>query len=497
MSATLLPTPERTDRDAIFGRDDSASLTQNAVVRVKADPDAPKLPMPGALVRLHERVSGRLDWQGYSGADGAYHASGLVPGAEYVPVGIDVARNFASVASGPVVAQRVASVVPDVITAIIGQPLEQPLRIAGASGATVARIKSGTLPSGVSYRVRDGFSGAWPTGAAGDYSIIMEVQDASGVREQSMTVRNVLLPLHVTVRAVMYAAVDEMCMIELQANGGEAPYSWSVTAGSLPDGLSLNDETGVLSGTPDAEGVYSFTVLVEDARGASATRSINIVVAEPDPYWADVVLLTGMEKGSAYVTNLRDGASVAIAGDGAIVDSTTLFGLPVFQGSGAGSRIPFTHANLAVGTGDFTLEMFAYRTGWSTYSSGEVFLVDQRGAGADQFLLDIASSASKQLRYYVGGSARITGTNLINDSWVHLAVCRKSGTTRLFVDGVVIGSWSDSSSFTNTTWMLAARYAQIDSNWLSWNGYLAQIRITKAARYDAAFTPPDTPFAAF
>ncbi len=40
---------------------------------------------------------------------------------------------------------------------------------------------------------------------------------------------------------------------------------WSVTEGALPSGLSLNPETGEISGTPDADGTSGFTVRVEDS----------------------------------------------------------------------------------------------------------------------------------------------------------------------------------------------------------------------------------------
>ena len=42
--------------------------------------------------------------------------------------------------------------------------------------------------------------------------------------------------------------------------GGTGPLTWSVAAGSLPPGLTLNTGTGVLSGTPLAAGGYTFTV---------------------------------------------------------------------------------------------------------------------------------------------------------------------------------------------------------------------------------------------
>jgi hypothetical protein len=62
------------------------------------------------------------------------------------------------------------------------------------------------------------------------------------------------------------------------ANGGTTPYTWSISAGSLPAGLSLNTSTGAITGTPTTEGAINFTVQVTDADGITATQPLSIVV---------------------------------------------------------------------------------------------------------------------------------------------------------------------------------------------------------------------------
>lgn len=48
------------------------------------------------------------------------------------------------------------------------------------------------------------------------------------------------------------------------ATGGTAPYTWVVTSGSLPTGLTLSSE-GLLSGTPTVGGDFAVTITVSDA----------------------------------------------------------------------------------------------------------------------------------------------------------------------------------------------------------------------------------------
>ena len=57
----------------------------------------------------------------------------------------------------------------------------------------------------------------------------------------------------------------------LTAAGGTTPYTWSVSAGTLPAGITLGASTGVLAGTPTAAGTSNFTIKVTDAAGQTAT----------------------------------------------------------------------------------------------------------------------------------------------------------------------------------------------------------------------------------
>lgn len=65
----------------------------------------------------------------------------------------------------------------------------------------------------------------------------------------------------------------------LAATGGTTPYTWTVTSGSPPSGITLST-AGVLSGTPTTTGTSTFTVQVTDSSNPAltATQSLSIQV---------------------------------------------------------------------------------------------------------------------------------------------------------------------------------------------------------------------------
>ena len=64
---------------------------------------------------------------------------------------------------------------------------------------------------------------------------------------------------------------------------GTAPITWRIDSGTLPAGLSLDADTGEISGTPTAVGTATFTVKAENSVG-SGTKELSITIAKPQQY---------------------------------------------------------------------------------------------------------------------------------------------------------------------------------------------------------------------
>ena len=66
----------------------------------------------------------------------------------------------------------------------------------------------------------------------------------------------------------------------LTGSGGTAPYTWSITSGQLPSGLTLNSSNGQITGTPSQGGQFAVTFGVKDASGATGSSAYTLQVFE-------------------------------------------------------------------------------------------------------------------------------------------------------------------------------------------------------------------------
>jgi hypothetical protein len=80
-------------------------------------------------------------------------------------------------------------------------------------------------------------------------------------------------PLAISTTTLAQPAVGQGYSQSLQATGGTAPYTWSITSGQLPTGLTLASATGQLVGTPTASGYFSFTAQAADSGSPAQTAS--------------------------------------------------------------------------------------------------------------------------------------------------------------------------------------------------------------------------------
>ena len=153
-----------------------------------------------------------------------------------------------------------------------------------------------------------------------------------------------------------------------------------------------------------------------------------------------------------------------------------------FDGSGDYITTDFP----ALGTSDFTIEFWINP---STIDSTYKALMDTRTSNANNPLVWIREN--NVIYYYTGAADRIIGTTVLStNTWYHVAACRSSGTTKLFLNGTQEGSdYSDTASYTADTLFLGQRFNASPTYY--YHGYIENIQILKGvAKYTTNFTPP-------
>jgi len=133
----------------------------------------------------------------------------------------------------------------------------------------------------------------------------------------------------------------------ISATGGSGPYTFSVTSGTLPNGLTLNGSSGALSGSPTTSGIFTFTIGAFDTNGCTGSRTYSITISAPPPtidtFRASPALITaGQSSTLSWTTSnatsvtIDNGVgSVAVNGSAVVSPTaTTTYTLTATNGAG-------------------------------------------------------------------------------------------------------------------------------------------------------------------
>ena len=153
-----------------------------------------------------------------------------------------------------------------------------------------------------------------------------------------------------------------------------------------------------------------------------------------------------------------------------------------------------TSPTLTLGTGDFTIECWVYTL---QTNAGYRYIIDFGPASTlqDQYIKLVKTNTNYIAWLGASATPRISSLSTISaNTWYFVALCRSSGTTKLFIDGVSQGSISDTTNYSIASGrpIIGNGYSITDEPWY---GYIDDFRITKGyARYTANFSVPGTPF---
>jgi hypothetical protein len=174
------------------------------------------------------------------------------------------------------------------------------LNVSGGAGSYQWSTSVGGLPAGLSLNASTGAITGVPT-ASGSSSFTVQVMDAnSTIATQTLSLA-VASPVAITTASLNYGIQGITYNATLAVNGGAAPYTWVLTAGSVPGGLSFSG-SGVITGVPASVETSSFTVQVTDANGSMTTQNLSLVI------YGQLAITTtslgGATQSSAYTAQL-------------------------------------------------------------------------------------------------------------------------------------------------------------------------------------------------
>ena len=149
----------------------------------------------------------------------------------------------------------------------VGSSYNQTISVtpAAPAGSYNFSLQGGTLPTGLALNPATGVLSGVPA-VAGTFSFTVRAQTAGGCSVvQSYTV--VISCPTVTLSALTTPVLNSPYSQTVSATPAGGNYTFAVTSGELPAGLSLNSATGLLSGTPAVAGAYTFTITANSRGG--------------------------------------------------------------------------------------------------------------------------------------------------------------------------------------------------------------------------------------
>lgn len=181
--------------------------------------------------------------------------------------------------------------------------------------------------------------------------------------------------------------------------------------------------------------------------------------------------------------------SPTAVGNARISNTQKKFGISSLYLDGTGDSVQIYDSNTALGSGDFTIECWAYYPNVSTRTNG---ICDFRTSGSNLVAPAIYVNTSAQIILNMNGVVRITAGGVPANSWWHFAYTRSGNQNKIFINGTQAGStWTDSSNYTYSQFIIGSLVGGANNPAL---GFYDEWRMSRTARYTANFTPPTEPF---
>jgi hypothetical protein len=208
-----------------------------------------------------------------------------------------------------------------------------------------------------------------------------------------------------------------------------------------------------------------------------------------DPNYAAVTLLlhcNGSNGSTTFTDNSPSPLTITANGNCQLSTAQSKFGTASMLCDGTGDSISHAANDAFRFPGDFTIEFFI-----NPSSTATSVLYEGRASGASATGLAIYKTSTSMAVYTSNADRIIYSSSIGTGTWRHIALCRSGTAMKLFLDGTQVGStYTTSANFSDGVFYLGSDSGLANSL----NGYIDEVRITKAARYTGNFTPTSSEF---
>jgi len=251
---------------------------------------------------------------------------------------------------------------------------------------------------------------------------------------------------------------------QVGACAGTGTLHWSITSGSLPPGVTLDTQTGALSGTPPQAGAHAFTVTVTDDLGKSASQDYLVPVNDAIPVTSGLVLHLDSTQGVSTPLGNTVAVWADVSGNGKNLSGVndpqwgtvlTPTGVKAIHFDGVNDRMQRTTSLTGFPTGNSDRTMFLVaKYNSATASGGVAYGTDNLN---ESFALSVKNPGGQLVLGGYGSSNDLVSTTAgMGAGWLVQSGMLVSGVGTLFKDGAQIGQFTHTYNTVLTKMMLGA-----------------------------------------